>query len=293
MEEVVRTETKDNVMRDDLFIINTMTWSYSRLESFYNCKAAWKRKYIDCEDGDDNAFAQYGSASHKVLERYLKDEIGMFEMADEYDKLFGEYITEDFPYNKTADLAESYYYKGRKYFEEFTEVFPCMKDTLGVEMKLNFEIDHYQFVGYIDLLATDNDGNLIVVDHKSATSKFKKNGEPTKAFAEKMEGYKRQLYLYCKALIDQGMHPDYLCWNFFNDQKVYKIPFDFEEYKKAIEWAINTIHLIENEELFEEHEDFYFCHNICEFRRSCTYGIQEKHDESDVEFNAWQPEVIM
>ena len=266
-------------MNEDLFVINTMTWSYSRLESFYNCKYAWKRQYIDCEEGDNNAYAQYGSACHKVLERYLKNEITMFDMATEYERLFGEYITEDFPYNKNTDLAESYFNKGLRYFEEFSDVFPNMKDTLGVEMKLNFEIDDYPFVGFIDLLATDTDGHLVVVDHKSAGTKFKKNGDPAKAFAEKLEGYKRQLYLYCKGLIDQGMQPEFLLWNFFNDQVVYQIPFDRSEYKAALKWAVDTIHLIENEQDFEPKEDYNFCRNLCNLRNVCPYNQREESDD--------------
>ena len=31
------------------FIIDAMKWSFSRLNSFYNCPYEWKRKYIDCE----------------------------------------------------------------------------------------------------------------------------------------------------------------------------------------------------------------------------------------------------
>lgn len=274
------------------FILDLMTWSFTRLESYYQCKSAWKRKYIDCErDRSENAFAQYGSVAHKVLEEFLKGEIGLFDMVDEYNNLFNDEITERFPYNKSVNLAESYYNKGLKYFEEFTDVFPGIDEVLGVEKKINFNIENYSFVGFIDVLAKNKDGKVVVCDHKSASIKFKKNGEPQKRAAEKMEMYKKQLYLYCKALIDDGIQPDILCWNFFNDQNVYMIPFDQKEYEDTIKWAVDTIHLIEQEENFDTHDDFYFCHNICEFRRSCECEVFEKEEE-DYE-GSWETEQIL
>lgn len=275
------------------FILALMTWSFTRLESFYQCKSAWKRKYVDCEqDRSENAFSQYGSISHKVLEEFLKGQIGMFEMADEYKDLFARQITEPFPYNKSSDLAESYYNKGLKYFEEFTDVFPGIDEVLGVEKKVKFNIEGYSFIGFIDVLAKNKDGKVVVCDHKSASVKFKKNGEPTKKAAEKMEMYKKQLYLYCKALIDQGIKPDILCWNFFNDQNVYMIPFKENEYQDTLKWAVDTIHLIEQEENFDLHDDFYFCHNICEFRHKCECGVQEKDEEEDDE-RPWETEPFL
>jgi predicted transcriptional regulator len=39
-------------------------------------------------------------------------------------------------------------------------------------------------IGFIDLLLKDKDGNIIVLDHKSASLKFKKNGEVSKSDAQ-------------------------------------------------------------------------------------------------------------
>lgn len=261
------------------FILDTMTWSFSRLESFYSCPYGWKKRYIDCESGESNAFAEYGTLAHKLLEEYSKGEIDGFDLATEYEDRFDDAVQYDFPPNKFVDMRETYYNKGLRYFEEFDGILPEEYEVLGVEKKVNFEIADKPFVGYIDLLVKTADGKIGVVDHKSASAKFKRNGEPAKAFAEKMLMYKRQLYLYCKALIDGGLQPDFLCWNFFNDQYVYKIPFSQEEYDEAIAWATETIRLIGEEENWEPVCDFYYCHYICDSRNDCEYCIWERKDD--------------
>ena len=263
-------------MEDNGFILDTMTWSFSRLESFYTCKFGWKKKYIDCEEGENNAFASYGTLVHQMLQEYSEGQLDAFDMVDEYENRFDTAVPESFPPNKFVDLRESYYNKGRQYFETFTGVFDDAHEVLGVEKKVNFEIAGKPFVGYIDLLVKDPDGKVTVADHKSATAKFnKRDGKPAKSFADKMLSYRRQLYLYCKALIDEGIKPDYLCWNFFNDGIMYTILFNQEEYEEAIQWAEDTIKLIEEETEFEPTCSDYYCRNICDFRNNCEHCVRE------------------
>ena len=271
-------------MSDYGFIIDTMTWSFSRLEGFDQCPLGWKMKYIDCEEGDGNAFGSYGSFVHGLLEQYLKGDLTSFDLAPKYENEFDEVIQEEFPPNKYVDMRQSYFYKGLEYFENFTDVLDEKYEILGVEKQVNFEIDGNKFVGYIDLLAKDADGKIIVVDHKSASLKWTKTGKITKQSAEKLEAYKRQLYLYSKALIDEGIQPDYLCWNFFNDNKIYKIPFNRKEYEAALAWATTTINTIRNTEEFKEHEDWYFCHYICDMRNKCNYCTWESGEDEISEF---------
>lgn len=259
---------------DYSFILDTMTWSFSRLESFYTCPYAWKRKYIDCEKGENNAFASYGTLCHSLLEQYLNGELGAFDLAGEYERRFDAEVPEDFPYNKYTDLKESYFYKGLNYFSEFVDLIDCDYDVLGVEKKVEFNIDKYPFVGYIDALIRNSNGEVIILDQKSASLSWCKNGKPAKKSLEKMQMYKRQLYLYSKALIDTGIKPKYLCWNFFNDMKIYQIEFDEKDYKEALEWALHTIQLIEKETEFEQQEDYYFCRNICDYRNDCNFGAE-------------------
>lgn len=281
MARTVQRQKEGGLMEDNSFILDTMTWSYSRLASFDTCKYAWKRHYIECEEEENNAFAEAGTLTHGLLERFSKGELDAFDLAAEYEKNFDEAIPDNFPPNKYVDLRRSYYEKGMRYFESFTGVLPTNYDVIGVEKRVDFEIAGKPFVGFIDLLVRDEDGAIICIDHKSSSIKLLKTGKPSKGCTEKMLGYQRQLYLYCKALIIGGIKPDYLCWNFFNEGVIYKIPFDDKEYEEAIRWAEETISTIESETEFGPHEDYYYCHNICGYRHSCPYCVWERWDDGD------------
>ena len=180
---------------EDKFIVGTFTWSFSRLESFYQCPYAWRRTYIDGEEKVSNAFAEYGSLCHKLLEDYEKGKIDIFSISSEYDRRFAEEIPSDFPPNKYADLRESYYLKGQRYFEEIDLPLDEM-EILGVEEKVTFELGGKPFIGFIDLRYKDKDGNMIFLDHKSANIRINKNNSVSKSDAEKMKKYEYQQYLY-------------------------------------------------------------------------------------------------
>lgn len=255
---------------EDLFIFDNMTWSFSRLESFYQCPLAWRRTYIDCEPKCSNAFAEYGSCCHKLLEQYEKGEVDLFDLSDEYERRFQEDVVTEFPPNKYTDLRESYYLKGQKYFEEIDLPINEMK-ILGVEEKIKFELGGKPFIGFIDLRYRDKDGNLIFMDHKSANISFTKKNLVTKGCAEKMRKYMYQQYLYTIPFIKAGEKVDFLEWNFFNNQKIYRIPWDAHEYGEAIFWAIKTIKLIEQENDWLPNAEWYFCHNLCDHRDFCEY----------------------
>lgn len=255
---------------EDKFIVDTFTWSFSRLESFYQCPLAWRRTYIDCEPKCSNAFAEYGSCCHKILEEYEKGELDLFDLSTEYEKRFQDEITTDFPHNKYADLRQLYYEKGQKYFDEIDLPLDEM-EILGVEEKVNFTIDDKPFIGFIDLRYKDKNGNVIFMDHKSANIKFNKNNSVSKSYQEKMQMYKRQQYLYTIPFIEAGEKVDYLEWNFFNNQKIYRIPWNPYEYAEAIVWAKHTMDLIEQEELWLPNSSWYYCINLCDHRDFCEY----------------------
>lgn len=266
-------------MNDYKFIIDTMTWSFSRLDSFDQCKLGWKKKYIDCEEGESNAFASYGLLQHKLHEEYEKGLLDPLAIAFEYENRFDDAVPEDFPYNKYTDLKESYFYKGLEYWENFNpDNLIGDGEIVASEKKVEFEIEGYPFIGFIDLWIKEDDKNILC-DHKSASISFtKKTKKPTKSSAEKMKHYERQQYLYSKALIDQGIKVDYLAWNFFNQQMVYKIPWNEKDYNEAVQWALDTIHKIENETEWNENYDYYYCHNLCDCRNSCQMNYDGGDD---------------
>ena len=74
--------------------------------------------------------------------------------------------------------------------------------------------------------------------------------------------------------------PKVLMWNHFKDGgRLASIPFDKKEFWAALDWAIDTIHKIEKEEIYLPSLDGFYCSNLCNFRRSCEY-VQNKRAES-------------
>ena len=253
------------------FIIDNMLWSFSRLSSFDDCPYCWKRTYIDCEEKMGNAFASYGTLMHSTLEKYEKGALSIFDISQHWIDNFNDAIPEDFPPNKYVNLRDKYYEQGLDYLDNL-DLNLEQYEVLGVEKEVRFEIAGKPFIGFIDLLLKDKEtGEIIVADHKSASLKFKKSGEISKSGEAHFLSFKRQLYLYCKPLIEQGMKVDHLMWNLFRERKYLKIPFNQSEYEEAINWASDTIATIEKEELWLPNPDFYRCHNICDHRCFCEY----------------------
>ena len=246
-----------------------MLWSFSRLNSFYTCAYEWKRKYIECEYGENGFFGEFGSHCHSLLEGYAKGEISIFEISQLYEDEFNNVVVHDAPPNKYADIRQSYFDKGLEYFNNI-DLDLENYEILGVEKEVRFKIAGKDFIGFIDLLLRDKrDETIVILDHKSASLKFKKNGEISKTDAEHFLEFKRQLYLYSMPVIEEYGKVDYLEWNMFKDQKKIRIEWNEDEYKEAINWAKETIEKIEKENLWLPNPDYYYCHYLCSQRNNC------------------------
>ena len=253
-------------------LLDNMTWSFSRLSSFDQCPYCWKRNYLDCEEKESNAYAEYGTLCHSLLERYEKGELDMFSLPDQYEKEYYDIVQHEFPPNKYIDLNEKYKNNGYDYFSTINWT-PDDIEILGVEEEVRFDIDGHPFVGYIDLRFKDKDGNMILADHKSSNIKFGKKGQPLGTDGKnKMKMYERQCYLYSKPFVEKGEKVNYLEWNFFNNQFIHRIKWNEDNYNEAIDWAKRTICEIYNCVEFNPNPNFYFCHFICDYRNKCNFS---------------------
>ena len=257
-----------------------MTYSFSRLNSFYECPLEWRKVYIECADKDGSANAQFGTLMHKILEMYAKSELSLFEISQYYIDNFDEYVTYNFPPNKYVDLREKYYEAGLDYLDNIDLDFDNY-EILGIEKLVKFQIDGYDFIGFIDLLLRDKrTGEIIIEDHKSASIGILKSGNIAKKDREHFESFKKQLYLYSIAVIEEYGKVDKLKWNLFKDRTYIEILFDEKEYKESIQWAAETIKLIESETEWGISKDFleaiekhkyppFYCMNLCSQRYKC------------------------
>lgn len=236
-------------------ILDSMVWSFSRLNSFNGCKRAWYYNYILQRGGKDNFFSQYGNFFHGIMEKYNKGELEIYDLLDYYDNNFDEAITMSAPPNAYVDLRESYYNKGRKYLEDFNGY---SDKVLGAEVGFSFTRTvlgkERTVVGYIDRVSYDNNG-IIVTDYKSK-SKFKSK--------EELRDYTRQLYMYSKAIKDMyGEFPYMLIFDQFKDGKETKIRFNKDDFDETNSWIDNTIKSIYDESIFAPKEDIFFCSFLC------------------------------
>ena len=253
-------------------MLDEMTWSFSRLTTYERCPYAFYLQYIKKINQTQNAFSEYGTFCHNLLEKYFNNKLMVFELLGEYEDKFTQYILHDFPPNRYVDLEESYFEQGKEYFSNFDGL-PKFK-ALEVEKKVRFRIDKYEFVGYIDLVAEDKTGKLHVIDHKS-----KELSQPRKSNWEKVETrrkselykYIRQLYIYCIPIIEQeGRVPNYLHFNSFRKGKWVKIPFDKNDYEESKQWALNIIKSIYNDkDMRGIYGNDWFCNVLCGVKEFC------------------------
>ena len=273
------------------FLLDTMTWSFSRLNSFYNCRYEWKLRYIDCNKSENGFFGEYGSLIHKILEKYEKGELSLFELNDYYEEHFSESVPHDAPPNKYVDIKQSYYEKGIDYFNNI-DLDLDKYEVLGVEKEVRFQIAGKDFVGYIDLLLKEKEtGKIIILDHKSASIKILKNGKVSKSDQEHVREFIRQLCLYAIPIIEEYGHVDELWWNLFKDKNWLKMPFNKGDYDEAIKWAEDTLTLIENEKNWFPNPDSYYCNFLCGQRNhACEYKPQPISNKSTEDNRYYNPE---
>ncbi|MCM1235602.1 MAG: PD-(D/E)XK nuclease family protein [Ruminococcus flavefaciens] len=258
------------------FIIDTMTWSFSRLNSFYNCPYEFFLHYVQCNKSENGFFGEYGTLIHTILEKYAKGELSIFELNQYYEEHFNEYIPHDAPPNKYIGIRQSYFDKGIEYLNNI-DISLDDYEILGVEKEVKFKIADKDFVGYIDLLVRDkNTKEVIIIDHKSSSIKILKNGAISKSDQRHFLDFKRQLYLYSISIIEEYGGVSKLKWNMFKEQKWIEIPWKQEEYDEAIKWAKDTIKLIEKESLWlPNNKSYYYCNYLCGQRNNaCEYKPQ-------------------
>lgn len=260
---------------EELFVMDTMTWSFSRLNSYYNCAYEWYLHYLECNKAENGFFGEYGSLIHKILEKYIKGELSLFDLNQYYEENFNEQIPHDAPPNKYVDIRQSYYDKGIEYLNNI-DLDLDRYEILGLEKEIHFKIEDKDFVGYIDLLVRDKEtGEIIIIDHKSASIKILKNGSISKSDQKHFLEFKRQLYLYSIPIVKEYGSVSKLKWNMFKDQKWIEIPWRQEEYDEAIQWAKDTLKLIENESLWLPNQDYYYCNYLCGQRNNaCEFKPQ-------------------
>lgn len=246
-------------------LIRDMTWSYSRASSFDDCPYRWFLKYIRKHKGESGFFASYGTFLHRLIEKHYRFGTSPREMKNIYLSEFMKEVVGPAPSQK---VFSNYFISGLNYIEAFA---PLDMDILGVEKRVDFEIDGVPMVGYIDLLGKQ-DEKIYLVDNKSRTlSPRSRRRKPTKADRE-LDSYLVQLYLYSAAVKQEyGVLPHYLCFNCFRNNTFIVEPFQNEAFLSAKKWLRSKIEDITYETEFRPHVEWFKCNYLCECRDYCEY----------------------
>ena len=258
-----------------------MVWSYSRVTSFAQCKYQFYLKYIVADDSEylseGNFYAELGSYVHKILEMVFKGELS----AEDALQYYLDHFDENVFYQVRESIMKNSFEACADYFAELDLNWLSEFEILGVEQKIETEIAGHPFIGFIDLLVRHKKtGEILLIDHKSAKCPIsQKTGNLLKKQESAFRSYQKQMYLYCKYVKEKyGAFPKCIAWNHFKENEIVYLDFNPDDYCEALEWFEGEIHKIETEEDWAETIDYFYCHNLCEFRSSCEYARYERNE---------------
>ena len=251
-------------MSDYSFLIDSMTWSYSRLQAFQKCPYSFFVHYILGEDEDDTFLASFGSFIHDIHRLVLtgelpKEDAALYYLTNLHDQVSGS--------PPSHDIARNYIRGGYEYMSSF----PSFPGTIvSVEQELFFEVCGSPFHGFADLITDDH--GLILYDHKARNLKpFSNRKRPTKMDIELAEYY-RQLYLYAIGIKKEyGEYPKDLVFNCYRNRTMIRQPFEPEKLKEAEVWASALIQEIRSCKNWNPDIDYFKCRNLCGLGNRCDY----------------------
>lgn len=247
------------------FLINDMTWSYSRVSSFEMCPYGWYLNYLNGIEDEDRFFSQFGSYMHYILEQYYSGKMKKYELSSYFMNHIKEFVTS---YPPNEKILKNYMKQALEHFKsgllEFDEI-------LETELKVNFELEGKKFFGFIDLTVKDKN-DIIVIDHKSrALKEYSKRKKPTKVDIE-LNKYLRQLYLYSIGIKEiYGKYPKKLCFNCFRENRFIEVPFDLKILNQTKRWVLSEIEKITKENDWNAIPEYFKCRYICGKGKNCEY----------------------
>lgn len=200
-EEIEKIKKKHNVQR---------VWSWSRMNTYITSKFEYLLKYIlkSKEDRCDSCYVTLGTICHDTLEKFYEGKIKYEDMIDDYNDGFTTAITiADLKFNRSDEEKNKSI--GEKYNENLVHFFKNhvpYKHKLLVEKLIVVNINGNVFVGYIDGLYKDDDGNYYILDFKSSSIYSGKT----------LENNSGQLTIYGIGLNQLGIPLDKIkcCFNF-------------------------------------------------------------------------------
>lgn len=185
-------------------------WSWSRMNTYMTSKFEYLLKYIlkSQEDRCDSCYTTLGTICHDTIDKFYEGKIKYEDMIEDYNDGFTTAIViANLKFNRSDEEKNKSI--GEKYNENLVNFFQnhtIYKHKILVEKPIVVNINGRIFVGYIDGLYKDDDGNYYILDFKSSSIYTGKT----------LEENSGQLILYGIGLHQMGIPIDKIkpCFNF-------------------------------------------------------------------------------
>jgi ATP-dependent exoDNAse (exonuclease V) beta subunit len=223
---------------------------------------------------EPNFFSDFGTLNHDVLERFFTGELEDYELSQYFLSNYKDAVKTPAP-PSYSNPEQRYFDEGQHFFDNFS-FNKGDYDVLVVEDKIDFEIGNIMVVAKPDLVLREKANNkYILYDYKTAMPfKTDRNGKET-VDKEKIEGYKKQMFIYAYALRNHRSMPieEINIW-FTRADRIHTIPWSSEEEEASVGWFVSTVKSIRDDETFvPNNTNPYFCNNLCGVRNFCEYKI--------------------
>lgn len=200
-EELDKIMSKYNVSR---------IWSWSRISTYLTSKYEYMLKYVlkVPEDRQDCGYASLGTIAHDTLDDFYEGKTSYEDMIAQFEDGWLTTIDiADLKLDRNDDAHDkSIKEKYKEDLQHFFRNHVKYKYKLLIEKPVTAQVGNNVFVGYVDALYKDDDGNYNIIDFKTS-SKFS-----GKTLIEKSG----QLVVYSIALIQAGIPIEKVkpCFNF-------------------------------------------------------------------------------
>jgi putative RecB family exonuclease len=161
--------------------------SHSQIFTYLNCSLKYNFSYVQGRMPEHRPAAMlFGSAIHAAIARYYKSiqKTGKPEPLSLLQDLFSDYLTWDIGGNeipvayKDGSDKESLLADGQRLVKTFYENVEPM-EVVAVEEPLSAPLydedgkpSDMKLIGVVDLIARDQEGNLLLIDHKTAARAY-------------------------------------------------------------------------------------------------------------------------
>lgn len=175
---------------------NIILWSYSKINTYHNCTHEYYLSKIKHVKSRDNIYTLCGTYAHDILEKFEKREMKQTALADKFDSdLFDLNMSTDYKFSSDEGKNEKMNEKYRYCVVDFFKHHQHMADKVATEKVIWIDVDGHLFMGYVDAIHKDKDGNFIITDYKTSTM-YK---------GKQVDEHGKQLLLYALGLVQGGV----------------------------------------------------------------------------------------